>query len=304
MRKKIFIALIGFILGIGLFINFESINIVFVILLCLISGLLIYFIDKKLLLFHIGLALGFILSFYNLKKYKLIDYPDKTLEITILEKRKVNDRYRYFVRARGHNITEKSLVFTEYDFDIGDIYLIEGEVSLANKNTNPNLFNYRNYLISKGIASNIKLESIKKSAKSNSVFLNFRKNFYNYIHKIFESNLSKEASNFIISVVLGENLIQNDSIKDLGLAHILAVSGLHIDLLLDFILLIFRKINLNYKYGYIFGLLTCGFYGFLIGFPFSVIRVLIINLIGFLDFIWQKTEHNIKYLLISEFLIL
>ena len=144
MRKKIFIALIGFISGIGLFINFESINIVFVILLCLISGLLIYFIDKKLLLFPIGLALGFILSFYNLKQYKLIDYPDKTLEITILEKRKVNDRYRYFVRARGHNITEKSLVFTEYDFDIGDIYLIEGEVSLANKNTNPNLFNYRN----------------------------------------------------------------------------------------------------------------------------------------------------------------
>ena len=304
MRKKIFIALIGFISGIGLFINFESINIVFVILLCLISGLLIYFIDKKLLLFPIGLALGFILSFYNLKQYKLIDYPDKTLEITILEKRKVSDRYRYFVRARGHNISEKSLVFTEYDFDIGDIYLIEGEVSLANKNTNPNLFNYRNYLISKGIASNIKLESIKKSAKSNSVFLNFRKNFYNYIHKIFESNLSKEASNFIISVVLGENLIQNDGIKDLGLAHILAVSGLHIDLLLAFILLIFRKINLNYKYGYIFGLLTCGFYGFLIGFPFSVIRVLIINLIGFLAFIWQKPEDKIKSLLIAAFLIL
>ena len=304
MRKKIFIALIGFISGIGLFINFESINIVFVILLCLISGLLIYFIDKKLLLFPIGLALGFILSFYNLKQYKLIDYPDKTLEITILEKRKVNDRYRYFVRARGHNITEKSLVFTEYDFDIGDIYLIEGEVSLANKNTNPNLFNYRNYLISKGIASNIKLESIKKSAKSNSVFLNFRKNFYNYIHKIFETNLSKEASYFMISVVLGENLIQNDGIKDLGLAHILAVSGLHIDMLLSLILFIFRKINLNYKYGYIFGLLTCGFYGFLIGFPFSVIRVLIINLIGFLAFIWQKPEDKIKSLLIAAILIL
>lgn len=304
MRKKIFIALIGFISGIGLFISFEMLNPIYILLLCIIAGLLISIIDKKLLIFPIAFAIGFSLSLYKFNQYNLSNYTDKTLEITILEKRAVNDSYRYFVKAKGKDISEKSVVFSDYDFDIGDIYLIDGQISIPNKNTNPNLFNYRNYLISKGITSNIKIQNIRKSAKSSSFFLKLRKNFYMYIHNLFESNLSKKSSDFVISVILGENLIQNEDVKDLGLAHILAVSGLHIDLLLGFILYSFKKLKLNYKHGYLFGLLVCALYGSMIGFPFSVIRVLIINFIGFLAFLLQEPEDKIKSLLVAAFLIL
>ena len=304
MRKKIFIALIGLLAGIGLFISFETIIPIYILSISAVMALILLFIDKKLMAFPIALSIGFSLSFYKLDSYRLIDNSDEKLEITITEKRKVDDSYRYFVKVRGANISEKSVIFTEEDFPIGQKYLIDGEIALANKNTNPNLFNYRNYLISKGIGSNIKIKRIYKEGRSSSILLNLRNKFYNYIHKIFVNNLNKNSANFVISVVLGENLIQNEDIKDLGLAHILAVSGLHIDLLIGFILYVFSKINLNYRYGYMSALTLAFLYGALIGFPYSIIRVLIINLIGFLAFLYQYPEDKIKSLLIAALVIL
>mgnify|MGYP002713479018 FL=1 len=304
MRKKIFIALIGLLAGIGLFISFETINPIYILSISAVMALILLFIDKKLMAFPIALAVGFSLSFYKLDSYRLIDNSDEKLEITITEKRKVDDSYRYFVKVRGANISEKSVIFTEEDFPIGQKYLIDGEITLANKNTNPNLFNYRNYLISKSIGSNIKIKRIYKEGRSSSILLNLRNKFYNYIHSIFENNLNKNSANFVISVVLGENLIQNEDIKDLGLAHILAVSGLHIDLLIGFILYIFYKLNFNYRYGYMSALTLAFLYGALIGFPYSIIRVLIINLIGFLAFLYQYPEDKIKSLLVAALLIL
>ncbi|WP_394011666.1 DNA internalization-related competence protein ComEC/Rec2 [Anaerococcus cruorum] len=304
MRKKIFIALMGLLAGIGLFISFETINPIYILSISAVMALILLFIDKKLIVFPIALAVGFSLSFYELNSYRLIDNSDQKLEITITEKRKVDDSYRYFVKIRGANISEKSVIFTEEVFPIGQKYLIDGEITLANKNTNPNLFNYRNYLISKGIGSNIKIKRIYKEGRSSSILLNLRNKFYNYIHSIFENNLNKNSANFVISVVLGENLIQNEDIKDLGLAHMLAVSGLHIDLLIGFILYVFSKINLNYRYGYISALTLAFLYGSLIGFPYSIVRVLIINLIGFLAFLYQYPEDKIKSLLIAALVIL
>lgn len=304
MRKNIFIALIGILAGIGLFINFETINPLLIMLIGFVSALVFTLIDKKLSIFALTFVLGFFLSSQNLDSYKLRNYEESKLEITIIEKRKVNDDYRYFVKARGKGIDEKSLIFTDENFEIGDKFLIDGQISLANKNTNPNLFNYRNYLLSKSIASNIKINKIYKKSHDSSIILKLRNEFYTYIHNIFEIHLDKQASDLVVSVILGENLIENDDIKDLGLTHILAVSGLHIDLLVTFILYCFKKLNINYKYGYIFALLIALLYGSLISFPFSVIRVLIIYLIGFLAFLYQFPEDKIKSLMIAAFLIL
>ena len=302
MRKKIFYCLLWVVAGIGLFINFESLAFIKVMIICGISAGILCLFDKKYMIIPLGFLLGFSLSYFNFKTYKLKDYSEKRVQITILEKRKTADNFRYFVRANASGIDEKSVLFSEEDLDIGEILLVDADISIPDKNTNPNLFSYRHYLISKSIGSQLEIKKVYKSSYSNSIFLKARNKFYKYIHSIFEGNLSKTASDFIISVILGENLIENTDIKDLGLVHILAVSGLHIDLLLGFILFIFGKFN--YKYGYGIALGLCLFYGYLIGFPFSVIRVLIINLIGFLAFLFAMPEDKIKSLLIAAMLIL
>lgn len=302
MRKKIFYCLLGMMAGIGLFINFESLSLIKVMVICGLSAGFLCLFDKKYMIIPLGILLGFILSFFNFRTYKLKDYKEMKAQITILEKRKTADNYRYFVRVKADKIDEKSVLFAEEDLDIGQILLADSDVSIPDTNTNPNLFSYRKYLISKGIGSQLNITKVYKSSYSKSIFLKARNKFYKYIHQTFEKNFSKTASDFIISVILGENLIENADIKDLGLVHILAVSGLHIDLLMGFILFILARFN--YKYGYALALGICLFYGYLIGFPFSVIRVLIINLIGFLAFLTANPEDKIKSLLIAGMLIL
>ena len=304
MRKKILLALIGFIFGIGIFINFEKLNPIYLLLGASFFAIIFFIFHKKYALVPLAIFLGFSISLMNFDQYKLKDRQPSQIEITILEKRQQEDGYRYFVSSRADGIDEKSVIFTEESYDIGDRLLISGIVTKPNRNTNPNLFNYRNYLISKDIASSIKLDTVYKESRSPSKLLALRSKFYTYVHDLSEKNLSPQSADFVISVVLAENLIENQDIKDLGLAHILAVSGLHIDLLFALVLLVFRKININYKIGYVISFGLCLVYGYLIGFPFSVIRVLIIHGISFLAFLLQEPEDKVKSLMLAAFLIL
>lgn len=304
MRKKILFALIGIITGITIFINFETLNPFYVLIASTILFFILYFFDKKYLTFPIFLAFGFILCLYNFNQYSFRNKEESKVIITISEKRELDDGYRYFAEVRGVDLTEKSVFISDEDYQIGEVLLITAKPNIPNRNTNPNLFNYRNYLMSKKIASTFDIIKVHKRSISGSRLLAIRRSFYNYIHKLFENNLSMEASDFAISVILAENIIENNEIKDLGLAHILAVSGLHIDLLIGFILFIFHRLNLNYKYGYVTALTLCFLYGYIISFPFSVIRVLIINLIGFLAFLYSYPEDKIKSLILAALIIL
>ena len=304
MRKFIFLFLISLISGIGIFINFENLNPLVLLGFILVISIILLFIDKKYLLISLGIGMGFSLSLLNFNSYKLKDFKNIKADVTILQKRETKDSYRYFVRVKGKKIKEKSVFFSDYEFEIGDKLIVGADVNIPNRNTNPNLFNYRNYLISKNVASNLDIKEFKKIGETSNFLLKLRRKFYSYIHDIYEKNLSKKSSSFVISVILGENLLENNDIRDLGLSHILAVSGLHIDLLFAAIIFIFNIFNLDYKKAYIFALSICLFYGYLIAFPFSVIRVLLVNLIGFLGFLYKKPFDKIKALLIAATLIL
>ena len=304
MRKKIFICLLGFTTGIGIFISFESINPLIIIISAIILALLSLLIDKDLYVFPLAIGLGFFLSFSNFNKQVLIEDQNLSAEITILEKRKTDKNYRYVVSFNSNEIRDKSIVFSDYDLKIGDILDVKADINIPNKNTNPNLFNYRNYLLSKKITSNLEIKKIYEKSRKKSLFLDARNFFYNYIHKVFEENLTYDSSNFVVSLILGENLIDSDDIRDLGLAHLLAVSGLHMDILMTFILYICKKFRINYKLGYGFSLLLSLFYGYLISFPYSVIRVLIVSSISFLAFALDEPFDRLKALGIAALSIL
>lgn len=304
MRKKIFICLLGFITGIGIFISFEAINPLIIIISTIILPLLSLLIDKDLYVLPLAIGLGFFLSFSNFNKQVLIEDQNLSAEITVLEKRKTDKNYRYIVDLSSNDIRAKSIVFSDYDFQIGDILDVKADINIPNKNTNPNLFNYRNYLLSKKITSNIEIKKIYEKSRKKSLFLDARNIFYNYIHKVFEENLTYDSSNFVVSLVLGENLIDSDDIRDLGLAHLLAVSGLHMDILMTFILYIFKKLRINYKLGYGFSLLLSLFYGDLISFPYSVIRILIVSGISFLAFALDEPFDRLKALGLAALSIL
>ncbi|WP_308654838.1 DNA internalization-related competence protein ComEC/Rec2 [uncultured Anaerococcus sp.] len=296
MRKKILLFILGLLLGLLIFINYENLNIIYIFMGCLILSLLSIY--RKNTLIYMALGIFLIFSFASLKlnseMRKIGDNGE--FNLTVLEKRRKDQGFRYFLRAENGKEQAKVLAFMDEDLAIGESFVGYGKVKLPSTNTNPNLFSYRKYLASKGIFKEIKMERIGERSKATSILLKARNSFYNYIHKTFDNNLSKRSADFVVSVILGENLIENDSIRDLGLSHIIAVSGLHMDMLFFFILILFGRFNYRYAYG--LGLFLALIYGYLIGFPFSVIRVLGLNMISFLAFLYNKPMDKIKALLI------
>lgn len=296
MRKKILLFILGLLLGLLIFINYENLNILYILTVCILISLLSVYKKNNLIYMAIGIFLIFSLSSIKLKS-QMGNIGDKgKFNLTVLEKRKEDHGFRYFLQTKDGIRESKVLAFMDEDLAIGESFVAYGKVKLPATNTNPNLFSYRKYLASKGIFKEIKIEKIDQRRRTRNFLLDMRNFFYNYIHKIFDNNLSKRSADFVVSVILGENLIENDSIRDLGLSHILAVSGLHMDMLFFFILILFGRFNYRYAYG--LGLFLALIYGYLIGFPFSVIRVLGLNVISFLAFLYNKPMDKIKALLI------
>lgn len=290
--------------AVGALVSFEQINIFIIILLSIGLGFIFYVKYSKLIYFFIAFAITFLSAKVNFHNKELRFYKSDTYKFTVYEKRKMEEGYRYFLLFENNKKHEKTVSFMEGDLAIGEVFLAKANFKSSQTNTNPNLFSYRKYLSSKEIFSETEIKKIYKKGNSNNLGLKFRNDFYNYVHKVFETNISKRAADFCISVVLGENIIDDNSIRDLGLSHILAVSGLHIDLLFTFILFILRKSRINYKYSYAFALILALLYGYLIAFPFSVIRVIGVNIIGYIAFLYKKPFDKIKATLITAVLIL
>lgn len=304
MRKSILLFLFGMMAAVGALVSFEQINIFIIILLSIGLGFIFYVKNSKLIYFFIAFAITFLSAKVNFHNKELRFYKSDTYKFTVYEKRKMEEGYRYFLLFENNKKHEKTVSFMEGDLAIGEVFLAKANFKSSQTNTNPNLFSYRKYLSSKEIFSETEIKKIYKKGNSNNLGLKFRNDFYNYVHKVFETNISKRAADFCISVVLGENIIDDNSIRDLGLSHILAVSGLHIDLLFTFILFILRKSRINYKYSYAFALILALLYGYLIAFPFSVIRVIGVNIIGYIAFLYKKPFDKIKATLITAVLIL
>lgn len=93
-------------------------------------------------------------------------------------------------------------------------------------------------------------------------------------------DLNQESRDFIHRVFLGKGMDIDDSsfekqLKGLGVSHLLAASGLHVNILISWGMYVFSKLRIKRIYGdvLLFGLL--GFYAWLLQFPASIMRALI-----------------------------
>lgn len=304
MRKKLFFLLISLISGIGIFTYFEAYNFLFVIIGLFVCGIFSFYKKSSLLFIFFGFSLGIFLALFSFSSHKLDKHENLDLNLLVLDKIKNQDSYTYYVLARNENISEKSSFISDKNFQIGDRIRANCNISWPNSNTNPYLFSYRKYLLSKKIKTKLEIKSYENLGQSSSIFLKIKRDFRAYIDEIFGNNLSKESFMFVKSVILSEKYDKKEDLSKLGIAHILAISGLHIDLLMSLILFLLIKSNFSYKIAYPLSLGICLFYGYLISFPFSVLRVLIIYGLSFLSFLFKKGKDMEKNLILAMMFIL
>ncbi len=266
----------------------------FIYIFISIFALLIYnSYHTKKYIYNILIVLFLILSFINCyynSISELAQHIDEDIEIVAIVKDKNNTdsnylSYNAFVMSINDTVlsdNEKTIIYFDSKKDVKENSIIKVNVNVvdSNKAKNMLLFNYKNYLRSKKIGAVVFAVADITTIKENYSILNkVSINFRNYAEKTFYSSLNNKNAEIILSVLLGkvdyldENLY--DNIKLMGLAHIFAVSGTHIVLLYGFLLTVFKYIGLTRRTRLIITWCIIWFYGFLIGFPISVMRTLV-----------------------------
>lgn len=287
---------------------------------------IVSFIRKKsnsivfLLLFF---ALGSTITSHNLNSSVLFTYIEKDIKIegTVHEIIwKEEDVGKYIVKVHSvldgdniHRLNEKTVlkVTGEKDLDLGDKIVFKGKLKRPLENTNPKLYNYRLSLLANKVYTTVNIRDtsiidIDRSGKKLKYRL--RIGFRDNVEGLFDTYLDDFNSSLMKGIVMGESsyLEEEDIVRyrEMGLAHILAVSGLHIGIIAGFLIFLLSNLGVRKRINIIIVLSIIWFYGFLIGFPPSVLRASIMFSFLFYGQALAEPYDSINILFISFFILL
>ena len=203
---------------------------------------------------------------------------------------------------------------------IGDTVRIKTSLATVKYGIFPNDKSYENYARFFGIVARGKIKELNIQKNSSSFLKKFdidkiRKNIQN---RIYEVNNHSIGSGILIDILTGNNsFIPRDKLNNIrhsGCAHILAISGLHMSVIIGFFFIIFIHIfslfpNVALKYNTkklasIPACITCFIYLQLANAPISALRSFIMILLGFLTLWFNKAKTSKNILFTTFFLIL
>ena len=181
------------------------------------------------------------------------------------------------------------------DLKLGNKITFEATVYPLEEKRNPSQFDYKQYLASQGIYSQVGIQKIISITPIHNIWRwsYFRKNVLNAI----DSNFSKQTSSLAKALLIGyKNELareQKISFSRAGLSHIMAVSGLHVGFLLfPFWLVIpfFWTLRYGKQIGITLLIITLFIYAGLTDFSPSVTRA---SLVGIL-LAYGKLFHKVR----------
>ena len=207
---------------------------------------------------------------------------------------------KYIIR----NGIKKYLIYFDKKLNEGDILYISGTPKKLLEKMNPSDFNYENYLKSKGVVSLINLDSLKVVKSGFSA----RYSFLNYVKSSFDKYLNESSSKFLKSVVLADSSYMEDDIlnnyREIGIGHVLALSGLHIGLLMLIINTSFKALRFPKLFIRGFSSILIFIYLYLINFPIGGVRAFIMfTILNFSYLFKYKYDRNFA-LILSGLIIL
>ena len=129
-----------------------------------------------------------------------------------------------------------------------------------------------------------------------------------YAADLLEENLSEDVYPTAYALIFGDkSLIKSETMEAFnltGMAHILAVSGLHVGILMAFLFFIFRKLRIGYKYQFVVSFLVLLFYAMLCSFSPSVLRAGLMCLIYLLSKLLKRPYDSFSALFFAALIIL
>ncbi len=201
-----------------------------------------------------------------------ITYSDDKTDLIIKSKEKIKVTY-----------------YGNSNYKLGDYVRVSGTLNIPYDNTIFNLFNYRKYLLSNKIYFILYANKIEKVKDNKNILYEIKNAIYKRINNL-------KSKDYMKTFILGDKQDLNDEIlssyQENGISHLLAISGMHISLLV----VILSKLLKKFKHSYFIISIFLIFYAFLTSFTPSVLRAVFL-------YIFNKIDKKYLILLIASFML-
>lgn len=186
----------------------------------------------------------------------------------------------------------------------GDIVKLIGEYEDTNYYKNEGNFNYRNYLKKDNIYGNLKVSKIEIVKKNNNIINNLNIK----IKEKIKNNYSNQTANFIETIILGDKTNLSDIVKEefsnSGLSHLLAISGMHIAIIILISNAILDHIIKNYKIKNILLLIIIIIYATIINLSSSSARAIIMAILHIISKLIYKKDNFLVNISLASLILL
>ena len=182
----------------------------------------------------------------------------------------------------------KMIVYDEHRqrADIGDVLLIEGEISFFEHARNPGNFDSKLYYQRQGIHGRVWASSVERQrGQPPAQYEKIKNQMYEFRQewkKRLCAELGEKDGNTLSAMLLGEKGQMDEEVRELyqanGIGHILAISGLHLSFIGIGMYKMLRRLTGSYPIGGVFGILFLALYILMIGFTVSAVRALVMFL--------------------------
>ena len=258
-------------------------------MLCIVIFLLITWKNKNLNARKTIICLIVFLAFFIRGAYEqknnishLNNVENKNLELVISDKFNVNGNYMSGIgRIREEKVlinykvkSEEEKKFFKEKFWGGKLSVVANIEDVPSKN-NFYSFDYKKYNENRGIFKKVSINEISEVKNVNSLLFKFI-TYRNRMSLKIDRNLTFDKSGYFQALIFGDKsyLLRDEisSFKNLGTSHLLAISGLHIGVLISLIYFILLKLKVSVDYIEKIILIIIPLYMLLSGASASVLR--------------------------------
>jgi competence protein ComEC len=212
----------------------------------------------------------------------------------------------------GNNI-EELMCYTEYDEsynapEMGCQIMVEGKVSYFKEPRNPGEFNARLYYKILGIDAKLyKTEIVKKNNTCN-LYKEYLYNIRRCLENIYDQVMNEKDASIMKAMVLGNKTELDYESKQLfqksGIAHVFAISGLHITLLGMGLYKLLKKLRLPKLICCIVPIALMFVYGDMVGMSSSAFRAIVMFGFHIASKLCKRTYDMLTAIAVSAVLVL